>query len=168
MEDESLITDANRVACIVAPLISGHDVESIGDDVDDLAFALVAPLGSHDRKIFLLFHGRRHRSNPHGIISLRFEIVAAVRFDFFEILGHKWKDLTLREVLSMNLAGILAVVFAEERTPNQDHATGATPRALAFSLIQQRVIVLRIDCRTYESTELALESRLDEKQFFDR
>ena len=36
------------MARIVAALIARHDIEPFGEEIDDLAFALVAPLGAQD------------------------------------------------------------------------------------------------------------------------
>ena len=40
--------DEYGVAGIMAALISRHDIEAIGEEVDDFAFAFVAPLGAQD------------------------------------------------------------------------------------------------------------------------
>ena len=39
-----LVADAHRVARVVAALIARDDVEALGQEIDDLALALVAPL----------------------------------------------------------------------------------------------------------------------------
>ena len=49
-----LVADHERVAGVVAALVAGDDVGPLGQQVDDLALALVAPLGAHD-------HVQRHR-----------------------------------------------------------------------------------------------------------
>ena len=36
------------MARIVAALIAGHDIEPFREEIDDLAFTLVAPLGAED------------------------------------------------------------------------------------------------------------------------
>jgi hypothetical protein len=36
------------VTCVVAAGVTGYDVELLGENVDDLALALVAPLGTED------------------------------------------------------------------------------------------------------------------------
>jgi len=46
LQNELLIADDHRVARVVAALITRYDVEPGGEQVDDLAFALVAPLRS--------------------------------------------------------------------------------------------------------------------------
>ena len=38
----------DRVARIVAALVARHDLEPLSEQVDDLAFALIAPLGSNN------------------------------------------------------------------------------------------------------------------------
>ena len=48
LQNELLLADEDRVAGVVAALIARHDVESLGEEIDDLAFALVAPLGAED------------------------------------------------------------------------------------------------------------------------
>jgi hypothetical protein len=40
--------DDNGVAGVVAARIARHNVELLGEDIDDLALALIAPLGSKD------------------------------------------------------------------------------------------------------------------------
>ena len=47
-EDELLFADENRMARIVAALIAGDDIEPFREEIDDLAFTLVAPLGAED------------------------------------------------------------------------------------------------------------------------
>jgi hypothetical protein len=48
VELERLGAVDDGVARVVAPLVAGHHVEVLGQQVDDLALALVAPLGAHD------------------------------------------------------------------------------------------------------------------------
>ena len=43
-EYELLLADENRVARIVAALIARHNIEPFREEIDDLAFTLVAPL----------------------------------------------------------------------------------------------------------------------------
>ncbi len=43
-----LAVDDDGVAGVVAAGVAGDDVELLGEDVDDLAFAFVAPLGTKD------------------------------------------------------------------------------------------------------------------------
>src|ERR1035437_9883039 len=43
-EDELLVADENRMARIVPALIARHNIEAFREEIDDLAFALVAPL----------------------------------------------------------------------------------------------------------------------------
>ena len=62
VEDELPAPDSDCVTGVVATLIAGHDVELIGDDVDDLALALVTPLGPYDREVLLLFHSQESTS----------------------------------------------------------------------------------------------------------
>ena len=53
-----LAADDERVAGIVTALEPHDDVGLLGQPVDDLALALVAPLGAHDNHV-------RHRSTSH-------------------------------------------------------------------------------------------------------
>ena len=48
LQDEFLLADENRVARIVSALIARHDIEPFREEIDDLAFTLVAPLGAED------------------------------------------------------------------------------------------------------------------------
>jgi hypothetical protein len=57
LERERLPVDHQRVTCVVAPLVADHQVHLLGEEVGELALALVAPLGSdHD--------GCRHDALP--------------------------------------------------------------------------------------------------------
>ena len=63
LQDELLVADAHRVAGVVAALIARHDVEAFREQIDDLAFAFVAPLRAQHNQIV-------HRSElktPHCI-----------------------------------------------------------------------------------------------------
>ena len=50
MEHKRSVADLYGVTGVVPPLIPGHDVEMLGEEIDDLAFAFIAPLGAdyHD------------------------------------------------------------------------------------------------------------------------
>ena len=48
MQPARFPADANRVAGVGAPLITGHDRRLLGEDIDELALALVSPLSAHD------------------------------------------------------------------------------------------------------------------------
>ena len=48
LEDELLLADEDRVARVVSALIARDDIEPFGEEIDDLSFALVAPLGAED------------------------------------------------------------------------------------------------------------------------
>ena len=56
--------DDQRVAGIVAALEADHDVGPLGEPVDDLALALVAPLGADDRDVAHPPPLRRARRRP--------------------------------------------------------------------------------------------------------
>ena len=43
------------VAGVVAALIAGHDVEALGEQVDDFAFAFVAPLRAKNEILLMCF-----------------------------------------------------------------------------------------------------------------
>src|SRR2546427_10564779 len=49
MQHEGSITYLHRVTGIVAALIANDDVKALGQQIDDLAFAFIAPLGADDR-----------------------------------------------------------------------------------------------------------------------
>ena len=40
------IADLNGMPGVVSALIARHDVEALGEQIDDLAFAFIAPLGA--------------------------------------------------------------------------------------------------------------------------
>ena len=48
LQDELALADEHGVAGVVPALVAGHDIEAFGEKVDDLALALVAPLGAQD------------------------------------------------------------------------------------------------------------------------
>ena len=48
LQDELPVADENRVAGIVPALITRHDIEALGEQIDDLPLAFVSPLGSQD------------------------------------------------------------------------------------------------------------------------
>ena len=48
LQDELLFADENRVAGVVSALIARDDIEAFGEEIDDFAFALVAPLRAED------------------------------------------------------------------------------------------------------------------------
>ena len=45
---KELVADLHRVPRVVAALIARHHVEALGQQIDDLALALVAPLRADD------------------------------------------------------------------------------------------------------------------------
>jgi hypothetical protein len=51
-EDELALAYADSVAGVVAPLIASDDVEVRRQDVDDLAFSFIAPLGASYNDVF--------------------------------------------------------------------------------------------------------------------
>ena len=51
LEDELLVTDADGVTGVMSPLIAGDDIEMGRQQVDDLPFSLVSPLGSDHYQI---------------------------------------------------------------------------------------------------------------------
>jgi hypothetical protein len=53
MKDMLSISDINRVTGIMAALIAGDAVKVLGEDVDDLAFSLIAPLKADDGEVRL-------------------------------------------------------------------------------------------------------------------
>ena len=47
VQRELLVTCDNGMTCVRATCVAAHDIEVPGNEVSDLPFALVAPLGSH-------------------------------------------------------------------------------------------------------------------------
>ena len=77
MEYERLIADLNGVAGVVAALVTRDDIEVLGKQINNLAFAFIAPLGTDDYDDF--GHGR-HQSAV-GSSSRQYLLVClAVRF----------------------------------------------------------------------------------------
>src|SRR5271169_5907973 len=70
LENELLPLDGDRVTGVVAAGIAGHDLEPLGENVYDLALALVAPLRSDDDRCLASFQlatpiqGRESRQAP--------------------------------------------------------------------------------------------------------
>ena len=50
VEREVLVPELDRVPGVVAAVVPRHDLESVGEEVDELALALVAPLPAQDRQ----------------------------------------------------------------------------------------------------------------------
>jgi hypothetical protein len=48
MQNKRLVSDLYGVARVMSALVAGNDVEMLGKEIDDLAFAFVAPLGPDD------------------------------------------------------------------------------------------------------------------------
>src|SRR4026208_2235324 len=46
VQHKRLVTDLHRVPGVVSALIAHDDVEPLGEQIDDLAFTFVAPLGA--------------------------------------------------------------------------------------------------------------------------
>jgi hypothetical protein len=48
MEHEGPVADLDGVSGVVSALIANHNVEPLGEQIDNLAFTFVAPLGAYD------------------------------------------------------------------------------------------------------------------------
>ena len=48
MQNEGLVTDLDGVARVVPTLVAGDDIEALGEQINDLAFAFVSPLSADD------------------------------------------------------------------------------------------------------------------------
>ena len=65
-QDEFLLADENRVAGVVSALIARDNIEPFGEEIDNLPFALVSPLGaqddyvSHFDQTYLFYRTRAH------------------------------------------------------------------------------------------------------------
>ncbi len=65
VEDELLLPHVNGVARVGATLVASHDVDVLGENVHDLAFALVAPLAADDDRASTAFrHDPRTQKKP--------------------------------------------------------------------------------------------------------
>src|SRR5206468_9867717 len=49
MQDERLVADLDRMSRVVTALIADHDIETLSEQIDNLAFAFIAPLGADNR-----------------------------------------------------------------------------------------------------------------------
>jgi len=47
-EEHSPAIYDDRMACIVSPLIAGHNIKMAGQQINNLTFTFVAPLGADD------------------------------------------------------------------------------------------------------------------------
>jgi len=56
LQHELLAFNDDRVAGVVSAGIAGYDRKVFGEDIDNLALALIAPLGANDDRSFSLFH----------------------------------------------------------------------------------------------------------------
>src|SRR5688572_13390910 len=52
MQHEGAIADLHGVAGVVSALIADHDIETLSEQIDNLAFALVTPLSTYDDDYF--------------------------------------------------------------------------------------------------------------------
>lgn len=175
MEDKSLFSDSNRVSGIVAALIPGDDVEIVRDDVDDLSFTFVAPLGAHDCDVLFVFHvlvlwhlwaGETLDGCLSWSVSVGFEIVAARLFEFFQIFWDEREDPALGEMFAVDRAVVLAFGFFQERAPQEDLAAGTATCAFTLPLSEKLFVVQRVDVRTEVAADLALQLEGSEAQFF--
>ena len=64
VEDIFLVTIDNGVARIVAPLTANHNIDPSGQDIDDLPFAFVSPLGAYKNCICHDIYTRKPEVNP--------------------------------------------------------------------------------------------------------
>ena len=52
MQHKLFVADLNRVPGVVSALIANNNVEMLGEEIDDLAFAFITPLGADDNDYF--------------------------------------------------------------------------------------------------------------------
>jgi len=63
MQGEAPVADADGVARVRPPAVARHDVHALGQKIDDLSFAFIAPLrADHDET----GHGISQRSDRNG------------------------------------------------------------------------------------------------------
>ena len=62
LENELLAVDDDSVAGVVSACISRHDRKILGEHIDNLAFALVAPLRAYDDRSFSLLQTQTPRT----------------------------------------------------------------------------------------------------------
>ncbi len=62
LENEFLALNNDRVAGVVSSGVARHHRKILGEDVDDLAFAFIAPLGAHNYGGLCVFHSLAHSS----------------------------------------------------------------------------------------------------------
>ena len=67
VEDEFFAVDDDGMAGVMAAGVAGHDMVALGEDVDDFAFAFVAPLGAEDDGGLLSGHVRGLRESDAGV-----------------------------------------------------------------------------------------------------
>jgi hypothetical protein len=66
LKNKLLAVDDDGVAGVVASGIAGHDREVLRENVDDLPFAFVAPLGAYDYRGLAFFQLQLHPGNSSG------------------------------------------------------------------------------------------------------
>jgi len=84
VQDKRLIADLDRVAGVVSALIASNDVETLGEQIDDLAFTFVAPLGAYHCYDFC-----------HGFSPIKNGSPRRVRYIFLQQLPRNYR-LTFR------------------------------------------------------------------------
>ena len=154
MQDELLVGDPHRVPRVVTAVVAGHDLDVLREEVDDLSFAFVAPLGAYyDDVGHGLPSARRLLGGGGG--RLVDERVAAL-FNLAEVRGVEGEELALFEALLIDPAGVLPVlVLSEEGAPEEDLAAGPASVALALATREEGGRVLLQDLRLDEAAHLA-------------
>ena len=75
MQNVLFAMDDDRMARIVSSLIASDNIEAIGQEVNDLTFAFVAPLGAYDYQIC---HEKRFQASNRRL-CMRFAAFTACR-----------------------------------------------------------------------------------------
>src|ERR1044071_4467421 len=89
MQHEGLITYLHRVTRIVAALIADDDVKALGEQIDDLAFAFIPPLGADDRD----YHKSRRQKS--GDRSQKSEVRSQRSDVGFQIANSRYQNLII-------------------------------------------------------------------------
>jgi hypothetical protein len=162
VENELLSPDDDRVTGVVPPVVAGHHLHPGGEQVHDLAFAFVAPLGADDHDVghvgaveAELFEGglRRHARGRNQRLGLKG--VAALLPELAEVRSVEREEAALGESHRVDATGVLTLgVGAQERAAEQDLAARPAAVAVAPPLRDQRVGVFAQHVALHEAPDL--------------
>ena len=110
MQHKRLVAHLDGVAGVVSALIARHDVEVLGQKVNDLAFAFITPLSADDNDYF--GHGKewsanskQQTANSSDVFRIRLFAVCCLLFTFSYAVAAPATCLSImREIASLEVA----------------------------------------------------------------